>query len=157
MNPGSVDHQRSLRDRPGIDSLFVDTWMLKWQEIVHSLKLSFPQEFETALYNIIYGFEQTAASFKSLVRDPELSVYVNPPASDVVYALSRDVDEEEKAKKIPWPDSELLFGQDPDYQNDVGQIFHQIKDEVDNVLNYSKVMFSWIGHVNYQLYCLNFF
>lgn len=102
----------------------------------------FPQDFETALYNIIYGFEQTAASFKSLVHDKELSIYVNPPASDVVYALSRDVDEEEKAKRIPWPDSELLFGQDPDYQNDVGQIFHQIKDEVDNVLNYSKVIFS---------------
>ncbi|KAJ7369813.1 hypothetical protein OS493_036330 [Desmophyllum pertusum] len=96
------------------------------------------QDFETALLNIIYTFEQTATSFKSLVHDPELSVYVNPPASDVVYALSRDVDEEEKAKQIPWPDSELLFGQDPDYQNDVGQIFHQIKDEVDNVLNYSK-------------------
>ena len=57
-----------------------------------------------------------------------------------MYALSRDVDEEEKSKKIPWPDSELLFGQDPDYQNDVGQIFNQIKDEVDNVLNYSKVI-----------------
>lgn len=114
--------------------------MLEFQEIyIHFSYQSFPQDFETALYNIIYGFEQTAASFKSLVRDPELSVYVNPPASDVVYALSRDVDEEEKAKKIPWPDSELLFGLDPDYQNDVGQIFHQIKDEVDNVLNYSKV------------------
>ena len=74
-----------------------------------------------------------------MVRDPELSIYVNPPANDVVYALSRDVDEEERAKKIPWPDSELLFGLDPDYQNDVGQIFNQIKDEVDNVLNYSKV------------------
>jgi len=69
-----------------------------------------------------------------------LSIYVNPPTSDVVYALSRDVVKEEKAKRIPWPDSELLFGQDPDYQNDVGQIFHQIKDEVDNVLNYSKVI-----------------
>lgn len=100
----------------------------------------FPQEFETALYNIIYGFEQTAASFKSLVHDPELSIYVNPPASDTVYALSHDLEEEEKAKKIPWPDSEVLFGQDPDYQNDVGQIFHQIKDEVDNVFNYSKVI-----------------
>lgn len=75
-----------------------------------------------------------------MVHDPQLSVYVNPPASDVVYALSRDVYEEEKAKKIPWPDSELLFGQDPDYQNDVGQIFHQIKDEVDNVLSFSKVI-----------------
>lgn len=59
-----------------------------------------------------------------------------------MYALSRNVDEEEKAKRIPWPDSELLFGQDPDYQNDVGQIFHHIKDEVDNVLNYSKVIVS---------------
>lgn len=74
-----------------------------------------------------------------MVHDPELSVYVTPPASDVVFALSRDVEEEEKAKKIVWPDTELLFGQDPDYQNDVGQIFHQIKEEVDNVLNYSKV------------------
>ena len=76
-----------------------------------------------------------------MVHDPALSIYVNPPASDVVYALSRDLEEEEKAKKIPWPDTELLFGQDPDYQNDVGQMFQQIKEEVDNVLNYSKVMF----------------
>ncbi|PFX28824.1 Dynein heavy chain 1, axonemal [Stylophora pistillata] len=96
------------------------------------------QDFETALQDIIYGFEQTAASFKSLVHDPQLSVYVNPPAGDVVYALSRDVDEEERVRKIPWPDSELLFGQDPDYQNDVGLMFHQINDEVDNVLNFSK-------------------
>lgn len=103
------------------------------------LQLSAPQDFETALFNIIYGFEQTASSFKSLVHDPELSIYVTPPASDVVYALSRDLEEEEKAKKIPWPDAELLFGQDPDYQNDVGQIFHQIKDEVENVLSYSRV------------------
>ena len=102
--------------------------------------LSSSQDFETALLSIIYGFEQTAASFKSLVHDPQLSIYVTPPASDVVYALSRDVEEEEKTKKILWPDSELLFGQDPDYQNDVGQIFHQIKEEVDNVLNYSKVV-----------------
>lgn len=105
------------------------------------LQLSAPQDFETALFNIIYGFEQTASSFKSLVHDPELSIYVTPPASDVVYALSRDLEEEEKAKKIPWPDAELLFGQDPDYQNDVGQIFHQIKDEVENVLSYSRVSF----------------
>ena len=70
---------------------------------------------------------------------------MTPPASDVVYALSRDVEEEEKAKKIVWPDTELLFGQDPDYQNDVGQIFHQIKEEVDNVLNYSKVFFNIHG------------
>ena len=107
----------------------------------------FPQDFETALYNIIYGFEQTAASFKSLTQDPELSIYVNPPASDVVYALSRDLEEEEKAKRNPWPDSELLFGQDPDYQKDVGQIFHQIKDEVDNVFNYSKVIVIYLAHV----------
>ena len=68
-----------------------------------------------------------------------------------MYALSRDVVEEEKAKRIPWPDSELLFGQDPDYQNDVGQIFHQIKDEVDNVLNYSKVIVSVIIHKIFSL------
>jgi len=74
-----------------------------------------------------------------LVRDSALSAYVNPPASDVVYALSRNVEEEEKARKVAWPDAELLFGQDPDYQSDVGQIFRQIKDEVDNVLSYSKV------------------
>ena len=70
---------------------------------------------------------------------------MTPPASDVVYALSRDVEEEEKAKKIVWPDTELLFGQDPDYQNDVGQIFHQIKEEVDNVLNYSKVFLIYMA------------
>ena len=103
------------------------------------------KEIETALLNIIYGFEQTAASFKSLVHDPELSRYVNPPASDVVYALSRDVEEEEKAKKVVWPDAEILFGLDPEYQNDVGQIFHQIKEEVDNVFNFSKVGNGQVG------------
>ena len=97
------------------------------------------QELEAGIFNIVYGFEQTAASFKSLVHDPELSIYIHPPASDVVYALSRDVEEEEKAKKVAWPDTGLLFGQDPDYQNDVGQIFNQIKEEVENVLNYAKV------------------
>lgn len=118
------------------------------------LQLSSPQDFETALFNIIYGFEQTASSFKSLVHDPELSIYVTPPASDVVYALSRDLEEEEKAKKIPWPDAELLFGQDPDYQNDVGQIFHQIKDEVENVLSYSRVSFFEETGVNKHLFLL---
>lgn len=117
------------------------------------LQLSSPQDFETALLNIIYGFEKTASSFKSLVHDPELSIYVIPPASDVVYALSRDVEEKEKAKKIPWPDPELLFGQDPDYQNDVGQIFHQIKDEVENVLSYSRVSFSEETEVNKHFFC----
>ena len=89
--------------------------------------------------NIIYGFEQTVSSFKSLVHDPELSSYVNPPASDIVYALSRDLEEEEKAKKVMWPDTELLFGLDPDYQSDVAQIFNQIKQEVESVLHYAKV------------------
>lgn len=77
---------------------------------------------------------------------------MTPPASDVVYALSRDLEEEEKAKKIPWPDAELLFGQDPDYQNDVGQIFHQIKDEVENVLSYSRVSFLEETEVNKHLF-----
>lgn len=79
---------------------------------------------------------------------------MTPPASDVVYALSRDLEEEEKAKKIPWPDAELLFGQDPDYQNDVGQIFHQIKDEVENVLSYSRVSFLEETEVNKHLVLL---
>lgn len=64
---------------------------------------------------------------------------MNPPASDIVYALSRDLEEEEKAKKVMWPDTELLFGLDPDYQSDVAQIFNQIKQEVENVLHYAKV------------------
>ena len=101
------------------------------------------QELEAALSNIINGFEQTAASFKSLVREPELRVYVDPPARDIVYALAYDEEEEKKARTlIPWPDADILFGQDPDYQNDVGQIFHLVKHGVENVLNYSKVVFS---------------
>lgn len=64
---------------------------------------------------------------------------MNPPASDIVYALSRDLEEEEKAKKVMWPDTELLFGLDPDYQSDVAQIFNQIKQEVESVLHYAKV------------------
>lgn len=65
---------------------------------------------------------------------------MKPPASDIVYSLSRDLEEEEKAKKVMWPDAELLFGQDPDYQSDVAQIFSQIKQEVENVLHYAKVI-----------------
>lgn len=48
--------------------------------------------------------------FKSLVYDLELFIYVNLSVSDVVYVLLRNVDEEEKVKRIFWLDFELLFG-----------------------------------------------
>ncbi|XP_032239531.2 dynein axonemal heavy chain 6 isoform X3 [Nematostella vectensis] len=96
------------------------------------------EEFENGLLNVIYGFELAAASFKSLVRDKELAVYTTPPGSDVVFALSRDVEEEEKAQKVPWPDTELLFGEDADYQSDVSHTIQLVKDEADSVLNYAK-------------------
>ena len=112
---------------------------LEFSLFLYAITSPLLQEFESGLLDIVYGFEQLAASFKPLVRDPKLSVYVNPPASDVVYALSHDVEEDERAKKIPWPDTELLFGEDPDYQHDVSQVIAYIKEEVENVQGFAKV------------------
>ena len=64
---------------------------------------------------------------------------MNPPASDVVYALSHDSAEEQRARRATWPDTELLFGEDPDYQHDVSQLVAHVKDDVENVQSFAKV------------------
>ena len=73
------------------------------------------------------------------MKDPQLAVYVNPPPSDTVYTLSRDAELEAKAKKIPWPDTYLLFSEDEKYQSDVRDIVLQIRDEANRVVSFSKV------------------
>jgi len=56
-----------------------------------------------------------------------------------VFALSRDLEEEEKASKAAWPDTDLLFGHDPDYQDQVQSMVKQLRTECGNVMTYSRV------------------
>lgn len=125
----------------------MDMLLIVMLELLH-----FPlQEFESTILNIICGFEQAAASFKSLVKDPQLAIYVTPPASDTVYLMSRDEEQEAKAKKQPWPVTSLLFGKDERYQSDVKNIVLQIREEAERVVAFSKVCELIFGNFEGQL------
>lgn len=57
----------------------------------------------------------------------------------MVFSLSRDLEEEEKASKVVWPNTDLLFGRDPDYQDHIQSMLDRLRTECENVMNYAQV------------------
>ncbi|XP_022090728.1 dynein heavy chain 6, axonemal-like isoform X2 [Acanthaster planci] len=98
-------------------------------------------QFMSKIRGIIAGLEHTVGQFGALQRDPYLSVFWCPPRYDL--KLSMPVQEEDDTKR-PWPDLELLFGEDPEYRTMVQDVLRLVGENVGNVMEYSK---------NFEQYC----
>ncbi len=104
----------------------------------------FSKDLEAKLLDVIYQYEQAAASFTSLLKEPRLDAYVNDRGT----GLELECDKEDlllnKAREKPWPSIELLFGNDEDYQRCIADLVQYITVEINNVESYAQVQFSYI-------------
>ncbi|XP_077989551.1 dynein axonemal heavy chain 6-like [Glandiceps talaboti] len=95
-------------------------------------------DFMSRIQGIIGGFEHTVGEVEALQREPQLSVFWATPS----YELKLAVDEEERLEKLasrrPWPDVELLFGEDPEYQSMVTQVVNKLKQNMTDITQYAK-------------------
>ena len=73
----------------------------------------------------------------SLLKEPRLAVFYSPPQSDL--HLRSDEDHHEDEEVSVWPDTQHLFGEDPEYQGLISEIMEYTGNTVDRVLDYIKV------------------
>lgn len=85
------------------------------------------------------SFHQVAASFKSLFLDDRVKSLVTPPSSDLVHSIRQTDLSENVSMPESWPDIQLIFGQDPDYQKTVSKLMVLIKKNVQRVEVFSEV------------------
>ncbi|XP_038073413.1 dynein heavy chain 6, axonemal-like isoform X3 [Patiria miniata] len=98
-------------------------------------------QFISKMRGVIAGLEHTVGQVGALQRDPYLSVFWCPPRYDL--KLSTPIQEEDDTRR-PWPDLELLFGEDPEYKTMVHDVLSLVAENVASVTEYSK---------NFEQYC----
>ncbi|XP_070577565.1 LOW QUALITY PROTEIN: dynein axonemal heavy chain 6-like [Ptychodera flava] len=95
-------------------------------------------DFLSRIQGIIAGFEHTVGQVGGLQREPQLSMFWATPS----YELKLSVDEEEELERLanrrPWPDVELVFGDDPEYQTMVSQVREKLMENIKDVTEYAK-------------------
>ena len=82
----------------------------------------------------------------ALQRDPYLSVFWSSPRYDL--KLSMPMEDDNENKKRPWPDLELLFGEDPEYKTMVHDVLRLVVENLDAIVAYSKVLHGMIQVVS---------
>ncbi|XP_071789676.1 dynein axonemal heavy chain 6-like isoform X2 [Asterias amurensis] len=101
-----------------------------------------PREFMSKIRGVIAGLEHTVGQVGALQRDPYLSVFWSSPRYDL--KLSMPMEDDNENKKRPWPDLELLFGEDPEYKTMVHDVLRLVVENLDAIVAYSK---------NFEPYC----
>ncbi|XP_019625905.1 PREDICTED: LOW QUALITY PROTEIN: dynein heavy chain 6, axonemal-like [Branchiostoma belcheri] len=96
------------------------------------------EEFRDSLRGVISTFENTVGQVKALLRDPRLSVFYSPPTYDLKLSVDEEKEEEERELQRPWPDIELLFGEDPDYQDMITTNMDHLENALGEVLSYAE-------------------
>ena len=88
---------------------------------------------------MIHGFELTVSSFQSLLKEPLLVEFITEPTAGYELSFDKEVMAISKEQEKPWPDTELLFSEDADYQRCIADIVQYLASEVRNVDAYSRV------------------
>ena len=77
----------------------------------------------------------------TLLREPKLEVFYTPPRHDLKLNIDLELREEEQDEERPWPDSGLLYGEDPDYQHLIQDIMELVGNGVEEIHEYSNVRY----------------
>ncbi len=75
-----------------------------------------------------------------MLREPRLEVFYSPPKFDLKLNYDNEKAEEEQDDIQAWPDTNHLFGGDPDYQSLITDLMEYITSSVEEVVDYSQVM-----------------
>ena len=99
----------------------------------------FDQDIETKLLEVVYLYEQAITVFSSLLKEPLLSEFIEDEDSS-----SKSENENEnlisnKAREKLWPNIELLFANDIEYQRIIADLVQYISIEISKVQKYSEV------------------
>ena len=88
---------------------------------------------------MISKFEEVVSKFKSLLTEERVKNLVTPPQTDLVHSLRQSELDDDFILLENWPDVELIFGKDPDYQDTVKQLIALVKKEIHYVRRFSEV------------------
>eukprot|EP00058_Branchiostoma_floridae_P021106 XP_002606596.1 hypothetical protein BRAFLDRAFT_72653 [Branchiostoma floridae] len=104
---------------------------------------AFEQLNVDAVQKNVNRFSQTVfmlekGQVKALLRDPRLSVFYSPPTYDLKLSVDEEKEEEEREHQRPWPDIELLFGEDPDYQHMISANMTHLENALGEVFSYAE-------------------
>ncbi|XP_033124826.1 dynein heavy chain 6, axonemal-like [Anneissia japonica] len=94
--------------------------------------------FVSKVQGIIAGFEHTVGQVQALQREPHLAVFWLPPCYDLKLSVDREEEEAQREQSRPWPDLELLFGEDPEYQTIVANTIDLVSENLDVVQEYAE-------------------
>ena len=97
------------------------------------------QDFISDLKNVISEFEAAFASFESFLTDPSLQKYVENPSTGVLLNFEIEEKSNNKNKFKTWPNVELIFGRDSQYQTVISDIMANIKNGMNQAQEYSQV------------------
>ncbi len=99
------------------------------------------------MHGVISKFQDVVSLFKSLLTEERIKSFVTPPTTDLVHSLRQSGLEDEFVVLEEWPDVELIFGQDPDYQEIVKCLIALVRKEIQRVRAFSEVNITY-GLVN---------
>lgn len=88
---------------------------------------------------MISKFQEVVSSFKSLLADERIASLVTPPSTDLVHSLRQTELDDDTDDFEGWPDTELIFGKDPDYQQTVESLIALINKDIHGVRVFSEV------------------
>ena len=74
-----------------------------------------------------------------MLREPKLEVFYSPPKQELKLMYDDEKREEEEEELPPWPDTEMLFGDDPEYQSLIGELMEYIGNTLDMVAEFGQV------------------
>ena len=88
---------------------------------------------------MISKFQNVVSLFKSLLIEEPIRLLVTPPTTDLVYSLRESELDDDSALLESWPDVDLIFGEDPDYQALVKSLVALVRKEIQRVRTFSEV------------------
>ena len=74
-----------------------------------------------------------------MLREPKLETFYSPPKFDLKLNYDLEKSEEDEEEVQPWPDTNQLFGGDPDYQSVISDIVEYINISLEDVVDYTSV------------------
>ena len=74
-----------------------------------------------------------------MLTEGRLSCFYSPPKFDLKLNFDQEKKEEEEEVMRPWPDTESLFGDDPDYQGLVTDLMTYIGSGMERVEDFLEV------------------
>nr|XP_051677372.1 dynein axonemal heavy chain 14 isoform X4 [Oryctolagus cuniculus] len=91
-------------------------------------------EFSRKIQNMLANIEKCITTITPLCQDDRLSIFIDLPP---IISSSNDTESLTKPKKTTWPDCQLLFEMDPDYQNKIVSLLTIIGNSMGLVNDYS--------------------